>query len=78
MVHWPEVMVTYDDKDRVLFSADGFGKFGALDAEDVYKRQVFSAAKIRAEGKRVLHSEKRQPAGRRFPADVVSKIRRNL
>ena len=35
MVHWPEVMVTYDSKDKVLFSADGFGKFGALDvAED--------------------------------------------
>ena len=33
MVHWPEVMVTYDDYDRVLFSADGFGKFGALDVE---------------------------------------------
>ena len=33
MVHWPEVMVTYDSKDKVLFSADGFGKFGALDAE---------------------------------------------
>ncbi len=33
MVHWPEVMVTYDSRDRVLFSADGFGKFGALDAE---------------------------------------------
>ena len=31
MVHWPEVMVTYDAKDKVLFSADGFGKFGALD-----------------------------------------------
>lgn len=31
MVHWPEVMVTYDSKDKVLFSADGFGKFGALD-----------------------------------------------
>lgn len=30
MVHWPEVMVTYDEKDRALFSADGFGKFGAL------------------------------------------------
>ena len=30
MVHWPEVMVTYDSKDKVLFSADGFGKFGAL------------------------------------------------
>lgn len=34
MVHWPEVMVTYDTKDKVLFSADGFGKFGALDAEE--------------------------------------------
>jgi flavin reductase (DIM6/NTAB) family NADH-FMN oxidoreductase RutF/flavodoxin len=34
MVHWPEVIVTYDDKDKVLFSADGFGKFGALDAEE--------------------------------------------
>ena len=34
MVHWPEVIVTYDSKDKVLFSADGFGKFGALDAED--------------------------------------------
>lgn len=34
MVHWPEVMVTYDDKDKVLFSADGFGKFGATDAEE--------------------------------------------
>ena len=33
MVHWPEVMVTYDSKDKVLFSADGFGKFGALDVE---------------------------------------------
>ena len=34
MVHWPEVMVTYDAKDKVLFSADGFGKFGALDVEE--------------------------------------------
>lgn len=34
MVHWPEVMVTYDAKDKVLFSADGFGKFGALDIEE--------------------------------------------
>lgn len=34
MVHWPEVMMTYDNKDKVLFSADGFGKFGALDVED--------------------------------------------
>ena len=34
MVHWPEVMVTYDSFDKVLFSADGFGKFGALDVEE--------------------------------------------
>ncbi len=34
MVHWPEVIVTYDTCDKVLFSADGFGKFGALDAEE--------------------------------------------
>ena len=34
MVHWPEVIVTYDEKDKVLFSADAFGKFGALDADE--------------------------------------------
>ncbi|MBO4548691.1 MAG: flavin reductase [Abditibacteriota bacterium] len=34
MVHWPEVIVTYDARDKVLFSADGFGKFGALDVEE--------------------------------------------
>jgi flavorubredoxin len=34
MVHWPEVIVTYDKKDKILFSADGFGKFGALDCEE--------------------------------------------
>ena len=34
MVHWPEVMVTYDSKDKVLFSADAFGKFGVLDVEE--------------------------------------------
>ena len=34
MVHWPEVIVTYDSFDKVLFSADGFGKFGALDAQE--------------------------------------------
>ncbi len=34
MVHWPEVIVTYDEKDKTLFSADGFGKFGALDADE--------------------------------------------
>lgn len=34
MVHWPEVMVAYESKEKILFSADGFGKFGALDAEE--------------------------------------------
>ncbi len=34
MVHWPEVIVTYDSRDKVLFSADGFGKFGALDCDE--------------------------------------------
>ena len=34
MVHWPEVIMTYDDVDKALFSADGFGKFGALDADE--------------------------------------------
>ena len=34
MVHWPEVMVTYEQSDKILFSADGFGKFGALDVEE--------------------------------------------
>lgn len=34
MVHWPEVMMTYDDAEKTLFSADGFGKFGALDVEE--------------------------------------------
>lgn len=34
MVHWPEVIVTYDSRDKVLFSADGFGKFGALDTDE--------------------------------------------
>ncbi|MCM1158033.1 MAG: FprA family A-type flavoprotein [Bacteroidales bacterium] len=34
MVHWPEVMVTYEDSDKILFSADGFGKFGALDTDE--------------------------------------------
>jgi len=34
MVHWPEVIVTYDSKDKILFSADAFGKFGALDVEE--------------------------------------------
>ena len=34
MVHWPEVMITYESSEKVLFSADGFGKFGALDCDE--------------------------------------------
>lgn len=40
MVHWPEVMVTYDITDKVLFSADGFGRFGALDIEDEWEKEA--------------------------------------
>ncbi len=40
MVHWPEVIVTYDATEKVLFSADGFGKFGALDAEEDWKDEA--------------------------------------
>lgn len=40
MVHWPEVLVTYDSTDRVLFSADGFGKFGALDHEEPWAEEA--------------------------------------
>lgn len=40
MVHWPEVMMTYDSTDKVLFSADGFGKFGALDADEPWEDEA--------------------------------------
>ncbi len=40
MVHWPEVMVTYDETDKVLFSADAFGKFGTLDVEDKWDSEA--------------------------------------
>ena len=40
MVHWPEVIVTYDSYDKVLFSADGFGKFGAIDSEEDWKDEA--------------------------------------
>lgn len=40
MVHWPEVMVAYDATDKVLFSADGFGKFGALDADEPWEDEA--------------------------------------
>ena len=40
MVHWPEAMVTYEQSEKVLFSADGFGKFGALDAEEPWEDEA--------------------------------------
>ena len=40
MVHWPEVIVTYDTKDKLLFTADGFGKFGALDHEEKWEDEA--------------------------------------
>ena len=40
MVHWPEVLVTYDSTDKVLFSADGFGKFGALDVDEPWEDEA--------------------------------------
>ena len=40
MVHWPEVIVTYDSYDKVLFSADGFGKFGALDVQEDWANEA--------------------------------------
>ena len=40
MVHWPEVIMTYDDKEKVLFSADAFGKFGALDVEEDWEEEA--------------------------------------
>ena len=40
MVHWPEVMMTYDATDRVLFSADAFGKFGALDVDEPWTEEA--------------------------------------
>ena len=40
MVHWPEVIVTYDSYDKVLFSADGFGKFGALDVQEPWEDEA--------------------------------------
>ena len=40
MVHWPEVIATYDSTDKVLFSADGFGKFGALDADEPWEDEA--------------------------------------
>ena len=40
MVHWPEVMVTYEKTEKILFSADGFGKFGALDADEPWENEA--------------------------------------
>ena len=45
MVHWPEVMVTYDQTDKILFSADGFGKFGALDIEEEWACEARRSAR---------------------------------
>ena len=74
MVHWPEVIMTYDDADKVLFSADAFGKFGALDVEEPWLpeappllhrhcRQIRRAGAGRAEkGRRAGHRDRLQPA----------------
>ncbi len=43
MVHWPEVMVTYDEKDKVLFAADGFGTFGALNGNILRMKSILTA-----------------------------------
>ena len=66
MVHWPEVMVTYDSTDKVLFSADGFGKFGALDVEEdwdcearryyIEKYDIVSSYKVEDEGVVIAYS----------------------
>ena len=40
MVHWPEVMVTYEQSEKILFSADGFGKFGTRDAEEDWTQEA--------------------------------------
>ena len=40
MVHWPEVMMTYEKEEKILFSADGFGKFGALDVEEAWDNEA--------------------------------------
>ena len=50
MVHWPEVMMTYDSTDKVLFSADGFGKFGALDVEEDWDDAQVQAVLKKAAG----------------------------
>ena len=59
MVHWPEVIVTYDSCDKILFSADAFGKFGALDAEEAWaceaRRYYFGiVGKYGAQAQRLL------------------------
>lgn len=63
MVHWPEVMVTYDSCDKILFSADGFGKFGALDIEESWaceaRRYYFGiVGKYGAQVQRLLQKAK--------------------
>ena len=58
MVHWPEVMVTYDSTDKVLFSADGFGKFGALDVEEDWDCEArrYYIGKVESEGVVIAYS----------------------
>lgn len=63
MVHWPEVMITYDSCDKILFSADGFGKFGALDIEESWaceaRRYYFGiVGKYGAQVQRLLQKAK--------------------
>ena len=67
MVHWPEVIMTYDQADKVLFSADGFGKFGALDVEEDWaceaRRYYFRTGAGHAEeGRRAGNSGHLSPA----------------
>ena len=57
MVHWPEVMVTYESSEKILFSADGFGKFGALSAEEEWTDP--RPAEVRVEDRHLRAAEPR-------------------
>ena len=63
MVHWPEVMVTYDSTDKVLFSADGFGKFGALDENEEWPPEpaAISSASSASTTCRFRHCSRKPP-----------------
>ena len=54
MVHWPEVMMCYDNVDKVLFSADGFGKFGALDVNEPYDDEARRNSARTFQGRRLF------------------------